>query len=245
MKKTAGLILIIAAAILFRAVDTLPTIGDPQSPSATHVSPRYIENGPKETGAANMVTGVLADYRGFDTLGETTVIFTAGLACLLLLGATWPNRQAQPDSMEWPFGSAVLEAAIRFATPFMLLFATYVVIHGHDTPGGGFQGGELYATTLILIKLTRGTSIKWAPSPQRALLIASSGVALFAGIGFLSLVFGGSYLDYGVLPLPFPSSTIRTIGTLGIEIGVALTVTGVLLLVFEMLTAWHEKEDSQ
>ena len=58
MKKTAGLILIIAAAILFRAVDTLPTIGDPQSPSATHVSPRYIENGPKETGAANMVTGV-------------------------------------------------------------------------------------------------------------------------------------------------------------------------------------------
>ena len=64
-------------------------------------------------------------------------------------------------------------------------------------------------------------------------------------IGFLSLFFGGSYLDYGVLPLPFPSSTIRTIGTLGIEIGVALTVTGVLLLVFEMLTAWHEKEDSQ
>ena len=68
---------------------------------------------------------------------------------------------------------------------------------------------------------------------------------IFAISGDLSLFFGGSYLDYGVLPLPFPSSTIRTIGTLGIEIGVALTVTGVLVLVFEMLTAWHEKEDSQ
>ena len=87
MKGTAAIIMGLAAAILFRAAAVLPPLGDPTSPAATHVSPRYIEQGPEETGAPNMVTAVLADYRGYDTLGETTVIFTAGLACLLILGA--------------------------------------------------------------------------------------------------------------------------------------------------------------
>lgn len=87
MKGTATILLTIAAVVLFRASAFLPPVGDPGSPAATHVSPRYIEHGPEETGAENMVTAVLADYRGYDTLGEITVIFTAGLACLLILGA--------------------------------------------------------------------------------------------------------------------------------------------------------------
>jgi len=79
-----------ATAVLLHAVAGLPAVGDADSPPARHVSPRYIEAGPAETGAPNMVTGVLADYRGYDTLGETVVIFTAGLACLLVLG---PRRR--------------------------------------------------------------------------------------------------------------------------------------------------------
>lgn len=77
---------ILAGIGLLRATAGLPAMGDPDSPAARHVSPRYIEAGPAETGAPNMVTAVLADYRGYDTLGETVVIFTAGLACLLVLG---------------------------------------------------------------------------------------------------------------------------------------------------------------
>lgn len=83
-----------AALALLRAVAELPSVGDADSPAARHVSPRYIESGPAETGAANMVTAVLADYRGYDTLGETVVIFTAGLACLLVLGHRAPRRDA-------------------------------------------------------------------------------------------------------------------------------------------------------
>lgn len=63
----------------------LPAVGAPDAPAATHVSPRYIERGPSETGATNMVTAVLADYRAFDTLGETVVVFTAAIACVLVL----------------------------------------------------------------------------------------------------------------------------------------------------------------
>jgi multicomponent Na+:H+ antiporter subunit B len=81
-----GLIMLVAAGILFYAGSQLPRVGDPQSPASTHISPYYIAHSHHETGAPNFVTAVLADYRGYDTLGETTVIFTAGLACLLILG---------------------------------------------------------------------------------------------------------------------------------------------------------------
>ena len=85
-QRVTWLFMLIAAGILFYAGSQLPRVGDPQSPASTHVSPHYIEHSHHETGAPNFVTAVLADYRSYDTLGETTVIFTAGLACLLILG---------------------------------------------------------------------------------------------------------------------------------------------------------------
>lgn len=87
MKFLASLALLVAAAILLYAARDLPRMGDPHAPAATHVSPRYIERSHTETGAPNFVTAVLADYRAYDTLGETTVIFTAGIACIFILGA--------------------------------------------------------------------------------------------------------------------------------------------------------------
>lgn len=71
--------------MLFYTVGDLPVLFDPRSPASNHVSPRYIEKSAEEAGSPNFVTAVLADYRGYDTLGETTVIFTAGLATALLL----------------------------------------------------------------------------------------------------------------------------------------------------------------
>jgi multicomponent Na+:H+ antiporter subunit B len=64
----------------------MPRFADPDAPIHRHVAPRYIEDSPRETGVPNMVTSVLASYRGYDTLGETVVIFTAGIGVLLLLG---------------------------------------------------------------------------------------------------------------------------------------------------------------
>ena len=86
MKRLVWFVWLIAAGILLYADTQLPRVGALDSPASTHVSPRYIERSHKETGAPNFVTAVLADYRSYDTLGETTVIFTAGLACLLILG---------------------------------------------------------------------------------------------------------------------------------------------------------------
>ncbi|OGO24854.1 MAG: hypothetical protein A2144_04085 [Chloroflexi bacterium RBG_16_50_9] len=72
-------------AVMLYAAGGLPDRGDPQAPASVRVSPYYIEKTMEETDTPNIVTSVLADYRGYDTLGETTVILTAGLACILVL----------------------------------------------------------------------------------------------------------------------------------------------------------------
>lgn len=63
----------------------MPDWGNPDTPASRHVSPRYITKTEVDTATPNIVTSILADYRGYDTLGETTVIFTAGISCILLL----------------------------------------------------------------------------------------------------------------------------------------------------------------
>ena len=82
----AILVLVPALVVLLQAAADLPLVGDGGSAPFTHVAPYYIERGHEETGAPNLVTAVLADYRGYDTFGELMVIFTAGVACLLILG---------------------------------------------------------------------------------------------------------------------------------------------------------------
>ncbi len=79
------IVTIITGAFLIYGTLDMPEWGDPNSPASRHVSPRYIEKTEIETATPNMVTSVLADYRGYDTLGETTVIFTAGASCIMLL----------------------------------------------------------------------------------------------------------------------------------------------------------------
>jgi len=76
--------IIVGVALIYGTLD-MPRWGDPNSPASSHVSPYYLHNSLEQTATPNVVTSVLADYRGYDTLGETTVIFTAGMACILLL----------------------------------------------------------------------------------------------------------------------------------------------------------------
>lgn len=85
MRVLALLTVILTGILLFFGTQDMPNWADPNSPASIHVSPRYIEKTLEETATPNVVTSVLADYRGYDTLGETTVIFTAGVCCILIL----------------------------------------------------------------------------------------------------------------------------------------------------------------
>lgn len=85
MRFLGFLITLLTGAVLIYGTIDMPAYGDPDSPASLHVSPRYIQETEVETATPNMVTSILADYRGYDTMGETTVIFTAGISCIFLL----------------------------------------------------------------------------------------------------------------------------------------------------------------
>jgi multicomponent Na+:H+ antiporter subunit B len=85
LRALALLTVILTGILLCFGTRDMPDWGDPNSPASLHVSPRYVEKTLEETATPNVVTSVLADYRGYDTLGETTVIFTAGVSCILVL----------------------------------------------------------------------------------------------------------------------------------------------------------------
>ena len=142
--------------------------------------------------------------------------------------------------MKEPFGSEVLDAAARLLVPYILLFALYVLFHGHYGPGGGFQGGTILAAAVILIRLVRGRQPGWGVDRRQAVILAVTGVIIYAGIGFTAILFGGRFLDYGALPLPVPLPQARSLGILGIEIGVTIAVMGTMILIFDLLTD-HEK----
>jgi len=94
------LVALITGAVLITSTFDMPLYGDPDSPISRHVAPRYIEDSGREIDIPNIVTSVLASYRGYDTLGETTVIFTAAAGVLVLLGRTRRRRPVPKDSAD-------------------------------------------------------------------------------------------------------------------------------------------------
>ena len=146
--------------------------------------------------------------------------------------------------MSHGFGSPVLDVACRLLDPFMWLFAGYVLVHGHESPGGGFQAGVILAASFILIRLVRGGDTPEILTTEGALTLACLGPLLYGGIGMTAMLFGGNFLDYGALPLPLETVEVRVVGTLGIEVGVTVGVTGVLLLIYDTLADWGSREET-
>ena len=131
-----GVTLVLAGVFLLTAL-SLPAFGDPSAPAVNEVSRRYLEQGAEETGAVNAVTGLILDYRAFDTLGESAVLFAAAASVILLLNR--PDRRTRtfrgPDQLTNLLGRPLL--------PVILLFGVYVILNGHLSPGGGFSGGAV------------------------------------------------------------------------------------------------------
>lgn len=116
------------------------------------------------------------------------------------------------------------------------LFAVYVLLHGHYSPGGGFVAGVLFAASMILPRLTSGRQRgPFALSPRGAAVLSASGIVLFAAIGVAPMLVGSPMLDYGVLPLAEKEAYRRSLGILLIEVGVTMAVAGAMLSIFYAL----------
>lgn len=227
--KIIGLItaVLVGALLIYATVD-FPSWADPASPASTHVGARYIEKTVEETSVPNIVTAVLADYRGYDTMFETAVIFAAGLACFSLLrvfkkegpqehlyrhtltGITLrikDEKKMPPDLDEfekidtmWTPHDLIIKTVCRVLIPFIQLFGLYVIAHGHHSPGGGFQGGVILGASIILLAISHDlrTATKRLSEKMDALL-SSTGVLIYAGTGALCILLGLNFLNYGAL----------------------------------------------
>ena len=136
-----------------------------------------------------------------------------------------------------PTESPIIHLASRGISPVILLIGLYVFFHGHYSPGGGFQGGVLLAAAILLLRLSLGTSLSQPIMPSWITLrLSALGALIFAGIGLVAILFGGNFLDYHYLPMPWlEPAYLRYYGILMIEVGVTITVMTTLVAIYDDL----------
>lgn len=181
----------------------------------------YADNTANDVGAANEVTAVVVTYRGFDTLGEVTILFVAATLIAMFL----KNTKRKTDRNPRP-SSTILTTAQKLLFPLIVLFGVYVFVNGHLTPGGGFQGGAIIATGFLLLLMA---------NPQRdfhhGLLnsIESFSGTSYVIIGILGATLGLGFLDNRIISLGnlgslFSAGAIPIIYSLiGLKVGAELS----------------------
>jgi multicomponent Na+:H+ antiporter subunit B len=227
----------------------------------------------RDTAVPNSVTAILADYRGFDTLFETTVIFSAGLACFFLLrsfkskqrdvqlyrhistgllfkikkGGREPDlsKFEKTDSLWTPY-DLITKTTCRLVIPFIQLFALYVIAHGHHSPGGGFQGGVILGASAILYAIShdlRATLRRF--SERTTVLLSAVGVFIYAGAGMICLILGGNFLDYSALSPILGGDKImsRSYGILIVEMGVGIAVMSVMIWIYYNISSAGKQDE--
>ena len=204
------------------------------------VSDYYIDHAARETASPNLVTAVLADYRGFDTLFETCVLFLSGVVvCLTLLegkeGKNDVSAAAERKNLRQERKSA-FDLAFRAVIPVLVIYAVYVLLHGEVSLGGGFQAGALLACAYLLDRISPGRSM-YLPRlrTEATLLLGGLGTFFFARTGALCMIGGGSFLEYGALPLPTKGAELHGFGILMVEIGVTVCVMAVIIQILEIV----------
>ena len=139
--------------VLLVTVSYLPPDGNASNPVNNVVSERYIEQGLQETGALNIVSGMILTYRAFDTFGETNVLFIATCCVMILLmvdDALLKKQAAMNDRRFEPKNDTILQGVAFVLCPIIFIFGIYIILNGHLSPGGGFSGGSIMGAGLIL-----------------------------------------------------------------------------------------------
>ena len=190
------------------------------------IAQHFASKGAQEVGAANLVTAVVVTYRGFDTLGEVTILFlTASIIAffLKLKDEDYESEITHRDTTE------LLVTASQILIPIIFLFGIYVFMNGHLTPGGGFQGGAIIATGVALMIMATPNLklnyhvIHWVESVSGVsfVLIGVLGLIFIDG-GFLSnKVFGDDLGEFGTL---FSAGAIPIIYSfVGLKVGAEIS----------------------
>lgn len=224
--------------VMLYTVGSLPSFGDPNHPINNEVSARYIEKGLQETGAVNIVTGMILDYRAFDTLGESTVLFTGAMVVLFLLrvdanshkySALAQSMKESPHSETFyePRGDVILQKTAVVLVPIVLIFGIYVVLNGHLSPGGGFSGGAIMGAALMIYVTAFGfKSIRRFFTYKTYQYVVLVALLTYACSKCYSFYTGANHIE-SIIPLGTPGAILSSglILVLNICVGFIVTCT--------------------
>lgn len=218
--------------VLLGTVASLPITGEASNPDNNEVAARYIERGLQETGAVNIVTGMILDYRAFDTFGESCVLFIASCCVLLLLRLDADSKDdtirkmiAESNDRHFePKNDIILQKCASVLVPLILIFGIYIVLNGHLSPGGGFSGGAVLGSGLILYLNAYGykkmEKLFTAKLYRRTTLCALTFYCLAKSYSFFT---GANHLESGI-PLGTPGAILSSGLILPLNICVGLVV---------------------
>ena len=215
---------IVVAVALFALIFAGLGAGYDERQSLRPLAEGYVRLVPQELGAPNVITGILLTYRALDTLGEVAVLFMVAAAMGLLLSAEGKQRGPLPERTS---ASEIVQSGAQILVPLISIFAAYIIMNGHLSAGGGFQGGAVIASGVLLVLLA---------NPEARIHIELLGATesaagvLFVLAGVAGLVLAGGFLDSRMLPLGrfgafFSAGAIPVFSILlGIKVGCELSV---------------------
>lgn len=239
-KVTAVVCCLALILMLMLAVSYLPPIGNASNPVNNEVAAKYIEDGMQDTGAVNIVTGMILDYRAFDTFGESNVLFIATCTVLILLrkdkktGPGSAEEEEKRDSYYEPKKDTILQKITIILFPIIAIFGIYVILNGHLSPGGGFSGGAIIGAGLILYLNAFGfekterffteKTYKW---------ISFSALTFYCLAKSYSFYTGAHHLESGI-PLGTPGDIISSGLILPLNICVGMVVACTMYAFFAL-----------
>lgn len=231
---------IFLVVMLLIGVADLPPFGNADNPVNNEVSQRYIEKGLQETGAVNIVTGMILDYRAFDTLGESHVLFIATCTVLILLRIDHKKGKNSEEELEAndrayePKNDVILQTVARLLVPFIIIFGIYIILCGHLGPGGGFSGGAVIGAGLILYVSAFGfakterfftaKTYKWMSFGALACYCLSKTYSFYTGANHIE----------SVIPLGTPGAILSSGLILLLNICVGVVVAGTMYTFYVM-----------
>ncbi len=230
----AVIVCVTIVSVLMYTVFRLPLFGSPDNPASNEVVERYVEKGLEETGAVNIVAGMILDYRAFDTFGESSVLFLAVTSVLILLLRDKNNISAEEDAhtaheikIEREMRDPILQRVIALVLPCILLFGVYVVLNGHLSPGGGFSGGAIMGAGFILFSASFGPERLGKIINLRSFrVLTASALMVYALSKAYSFFTGANGLPTGI-PLGTPGALLSSglIFVLDICVGLVVACT--------------------
>jgi multicomponent Na+:H+ antiporter subunit B len=226
MIRRAAIVLVLA---LFGLVFATLTVHHVERHSLPPLGKRYVELVPQELGAANVITGILLTYRAFDTLGEIAVLFMVAAGVGLVLGRREGRRQDLPRAAPQPPrpASEIVRTGAQILVPLIAIFAAYIIVNGHLSAGGGFQGGAVVASSAVLLLLA---DPRQRLDQQFLSSTESAAGVLFVLVGVAGAIFAGGFLDNRLLPLGqfgslFSAGAMPMLSVLlGVKVGCELSV---------------------